>query len=562
MLDISSPATTRSQVFVAAPAQPLVPVCYLTLLYHPVVERIGERAELSELSGGGALLSRQFPLFFHPHDLRGVGGGRPLDDEYISRTPVRIERDGEDTLSIHAEEKHALRVDGRECNSVQLSMVALDEGVVIDLHHRVVLLLHRALPLSPIDNDCGLLGFSHAIEALRHSIQKMTDLDVPVLIRGESGTGKELVAQALHGCSPRAAGPFVAVNIAAMPESLSSALLFGAEKGAYTGAARAQKGHFTEADGGSIFLDEVGDCQDSVQLTLLRVLETKTVQALGATHARALDVRIISATDAPLEDKLAKGEFRLPLFQRLATVELPVPALRERRADIGLLLSAFLRGSFATLGEEKRWQHTLCSQPMTAQIFSRCCRYAWPGNVRQLKNYAMQMAVASRGETQLCLPEPLQRNLPGKSHEVSFSQRETIFAQEVAPTKRTRPRDISPQTLERVLCEQQWDFQATARALNISRSSLYTLIDKHPKLRRARDISNAEIIAAFHRYQGCMTSLVDALHLSMPALRRRLSEIGDDALSVPAATPGEKAATAPRSEARVSRQEETAPAGG
>lgn len=524
MPDINSPVTTRSHAIVDTKEQPLLPVYYLTLIYHPVLERIGERAELGN---DEEHLSRQHPLFFHPHDIRGKSGGRPLEVDYISRTPIRIVKDCEDTIIIYAEKKHELRVNGHECNTMQLTVSSLDAGVVIDVHDCVVLLLHRSLPLLPVDNDFGMLGFSHATEVLRRDIQKVSDLEVPVLIRGESGTGKELVAQALHSSSPRTAKSFVAVNIAAIPESLSSALLFGAEKGAYTGAARVHKGHFMEADGGSIFLDEVGDCPDSIQLALLRVLETKTIQPLGSASPRELNVRIISATDARLETKIKTGEFRLALFQRLATVELTVPPLRERKADIGFLLTTFLQEIFVTLGEAGQWHHKLHSHSVTAQIYSRFCRYSWPGNIRQLKNYAMQMAVASRSETQLCLPELLQRNLPEAPREAPLTPKER-------PRQRARPRDIEQQALEQALCEQNWDIQAAARVLNISRASLYSLIDKHPKLRRARDVSNAEIIEAFRRYKGCMAILIDELRISMPSLRRRLREIGDKSLLVPA----------------------------
>ena len=232
--------------------------------------------------------------------------------------------------------------------------------------------LKRVLAASAADD--GLVGEAPATERLRRMIGQVAPADTTVLIRGESGVGKEVVARALHRASPRAAGPFIAVNCAAISETLLESELFGYRKGAFTGAEADREGMFEAACGGTIFLDEIGEAGPAVQTKLLRVLEEKKINRVGDPREREVDVRILAATNRPLEDAITAGTFREDLYYRLLVFPLDVPPLRERPQDIPLLVEHFLK----TMGrpDEKL-------DPATLQ---RLQRYSWPGNVRELRN--------------------------------------------------------------------------------------------------------------------------------------------------------------------------------
>jgi DNA-binding NtrC family response regulator len=219
-----------------------------------------------------------------------------------------------------------------------------------------------------------LVGSSAALDQVRRLIDSLANSDAPVLIRGESGTGKEVVARAVHRASRRASGPLIAVNCAAIPETLLESELFGYEKGAFTGAGRSKAGQFLLADHGTLFLDEIGDLPLSLQAKLLRVLETKTFTPLGSVKDVRVDVRLISATHRPLEQEIARGTFRQDLFYRLNVFPITLAPLRERRGDIVEIARHFLAEwgrSPADLGDD---------------AIARLVANDWPGNVRELRN--------------------------------------------------------------------------------------------------------------------------------------------------------------------------------
>ncbi len=219
-----------------------------------------------------------------------------------------------------------------------------------------------------------LVGESEPLRALRELIAKVAPTEATVLIRGESGSGKELVARAVHAASRRASGPFVAVNCAAIAETLLESELFGYRKGAFTGADRDKEGLFEAARGGTLFLDEIGEAGAAVQAKLLRVLEERKINRVGDPREREVDVRIVAATNRPLEQAIAGGTFREDLYYRLLVFPLDVPPLRERRDDVALLADRFL----AALGRRQG------SLPATAA--ARLREHSWPGNVRELRN--------------------------------------------------------------------------------------------------------------------------------------------------------------------------------
>lgn len=236
-----------------------------------------------------------------------------------------------------------------------------------------------------------LFGENHQIKGICEIVRKVARSRGPVLIRGESGTGKEVLAAAIHGQSPRSAGPFLAVNAGAIPAELFESELFGAIKGAFTGADRDRRGRFDEADGGTLFLDEVGDMPLLQQVKLLRVLQSGEIHPVGAPRPHRVDTRVVTATNRNLESMVREGTFREDLYFRLNLFVITIPPLRERREDI-LPLARILAGRFA--GEQG-----LGEPVFTADAEKLLTTYSWPGNIRELENalhYAVTMAEGDR----------------------------------------------------------------------------------------------------------------------------------------------------------------------
>jgi DNA-binding NtrC family response regulator len=237
----------------------------------------------------------------------------------------------------------------------------------------------------------ALIGNSDAMQKVRAMIDKVAETDATVLVRGESGTGKELVARELHERnSVRRNASFVAVNCAALPSELIESELFGHEKGAFTGAAARREGKFEQADSGTLFLDEIGDMSSNVQAKLLRALEERRIERLGANESIPVDVRIVSATHRPLEQEITNGNFRADLFYRLRVVTVEIAPLRERREDIPLLVETFMR-----LASER---YELPQRSLSQGALRRLMEYNWPGNVRELKNTLDRAVIMADGD--------------------------------------------------------------------------------------------------------------------------------------------------------------------
>ncbi len=235
-------------------------------------------------------------------------------------------------------------------------------------------------------NSLGnIIGQSPAIEKLKAVIRTIAPTSSTVLIYGESGTGKELVARAIHACSPRSAEPFVSINCGAFPETLLESELFGYVKGAFTGANQNKRGLFEVANGGTIFLDEISEMSASMQVKLLRVLQERTIRPVGGTQETAIDVRVIAATNKDLSQMVANNAFREDLYYRVSVIPIQVPPLRERRADVELLASHFLKKYAAAA------QKSILRIAPESLVALRA--YDWPGNVRELEN-TVERAVA------------------------------------------------------------------------------------------------------------------------------------------------------------------------
>jgi DNA-binding NtrC family response regulator len=249
--------------------------------------------------------------------------------------------------------------------------------------------VRRLVERRELQRRTGIFGDSAAVQEVLVKIEQMAPVSSTVLVQGESGTGKELVAKAIHDLSPRRGKPFIAVNCAALPETLLESELFGHEKGAFTGAAERRLGRFELADTGTIFLDEIGEIPASVQVKLLRVLETHSFFRVGGVQPIKVDVRVVAATNRPLKDRVAAGQFRDDLFYRLNVLAIYLPPLRERRDDIPLLVKRFVR-EFAAVHERP-------FPGISAEAMQRLVQAPWPGNVRQLRNLIESMVVLAPG---------------------------------------------------------------------------------------------------------------------------------------------------------------------
>ncbi|HYL64888.1 MAG TPA: sigma-54 dependent transcriptional regulator, partial [Candidatus Methylomirabilis sp.] len=275
--------------------------------------------------------------------------------------------------------------------------------------------------------------------------------DTTVLILGESGTGKDLMAQEIHARSPRAPKPYVAVNCAALPETLIESELFGYERGAFTGAAQQKKGKFELASGGTLFLDEIGDMNPATQAKVLRALENRTIERLGGAQPIPADVRVISATHRDLPAEIRSGKFREDLFYRLRVVTIDLPPLRAHKSDIPMLAEAFLKMHGARLGR---------TAPLAREAVAAIEKYDWPGNVRELKNALERSVVLCRNE-QIGVADLPQEVVTGEAgpHKNSGGANENGFGEK---DFREAKRKFEVAYLMKQLAEHRWNVSKTA----------------------------------------------------------------------------------------------------
>ena len=313
------------------------------------------------------------------------------------------------------------------------------------------------------DAEPELVGQCAAMREVFKSIGLAAATDAPVLIVGESGTGKELVAAALHRHSDRAAGPFVRVNCGALPEGLIESELFGHEKGAFTGADRQKPGRFERAEGGTIFLDEVGELPLSSQAKILRVLQQKEFERVGGTETLKSNARVVSATHRDLSKEVAAGRFREDLYYRLNVARIAIPPLRERREDIDILTESIL-------GRVER-MHGWGELSVSSEALAIIREQPWPGNVRQLENALARAAIAARGRT--ILPEHLDA---GQGAIPSLSNLEEPA--ESLPL-RALLAEVERRAIQRALIACGGNRTKTAERLGISRRQLFDKIREY-----------------------------------------------------------------------------------
>jgi two-component system nitrogen regulation response regulator NtrX len=352
--------------------------------------------------------------------------------------------------------------------AVEATKLGAFEFLEKPLHRdRVLLSIRNALNQNTLRRECQdlrkraekryeLVGNHPLMKQLWKDILKTAPTNATVLIHGESGTGKELIARAIHSHSLRAKEPFVQVNCAAIPEELIESELFGHEKGAFTGATERKVGKFEQADGGTIFLDEIGDMSLKTQSKVLRVLEEGEVQRVGSSKVSKVDVRVIAATNKDLKKEIGEGKFRDDLFFRLNVVPIHSPALREKKEDIPLLIDYFSR-NFA---EENNFK----PKKFSADSVTALTKFAWKGNIRELRNLVERLLIMTEAEV------IDKRDIPGQAEgEPRVQLPDTGEAKTLKDYRELAEKDFILAKLEK----NNWNISQTAREIDTPRSNLY-----------------------------------------------------------------------------------------
>jgi len=476
----------------------------LTVVFHPDRARIGASLKLGALNASGVLhlkattLGRVAPL---------LEDGLGLNEPHISRRALTLRHHARGLQLLNASENSYTQLGPEKTSSMSLSFKELERGVAIRFGHAVVCWLRLVPELathiapenveSVDDGVAGFAGVSPQASNVRRLISIAASSDLPVLLRGESGVGKEVAATAIHAASERSAKQLVVVNMAALPETLAEAELFGSARGAFTGAEK-RKGYFTEANRGTLFLDEIGDLPMSVQPKLLRTLQTGEVQVVGGKPHK-VDVRIIAASDADLDDR--KG-FKNALLQRLAGITINLPSLRERPEDLGILLAT---SEYARRLIDKSMKSR--DAAAWASFVYDALYQAWPGNVREFLLSAQRFALSLHHDTKNGLTK--RRFIVHTSEDI-----------------RSNPKVLTDAEIEAIHEQSEFEMAETARRLGLSRGALYRRVEAIPGVRLSADYSDAEIEDVIGRVGPDLSALSRALRLSKASIASRLRLMG------------------------------------
>jgi len=316
-------------------------------------------------------------------------------------------------------------------------------------------------------NEYELIGNAPILADLREQIMRVAPTTASVLVTGENGTGKELVARSIHYYSPRRERPFIAINCAAIPEELIESELFGHEKGAFTGAVAQRKGKFDLADGGTLFLDEIGDMSLKTQAKILRIIQERCFERVGGTRLVAVDVRIVAATNKPLDQEILQGRFREDLYYRLNVVPFRVPALRERLSDIPLLVRHFVAQFYRREGRE--------AKAFLPEAVDALAGYDWPGNVRELKNIIERILIMTSGRTISAADIP---DLKGGPTSARTTSPKLDAAFEMASLRDARE-EFEREFIIHKLEANDWNISRTAEIIELERSNLHRKIKSY-----------------------------------------------------------------------------------
>ncbi|MFM7026639.1 MAG: nitrogen regulation protein NR(I) [Limnohabitans sp.] len=361
------------------------------------------------------------------------------------------------------------------------------------------------------DQTPEMLGQAPAMQDVFRAIGRLAQSHVTVLITGESGSGKELVARALHKHSPRAEGPFVAINTAAIPKDLLESELFGHERGAFTGAQTSRRGRFEQAEGGTLFLDEIGDMPFDLQTRLLRVLSDGHFYRVGGHSAVKANVRVIAATHQDLEQRVQEGSFREDLFHRLNVIRLRLPALRERREDIPMLTRHFLQRSAQQLGVEPK--------RITEAAMAQLCEFPFPGNVRQLENICHWLTVMAPAQVIEAKDLPPEVLSPAQSVKVDAAPPQTPGVWPAPPSQEGTVYQVevaSPSS-------QRWEQGLETEALQLlaeGRTDVWDVL--------TRKFESRLILAALSTTRGRRIEAAQKLGIGRNTITRKIQELGID----------------------------------
>jgi PAS domain S-box-containing protein len=383
---------------------------------------------------------------------------------------------------IRSYETHLVNNAGEELRiSINATLLKDDDGTVIgevevirDISEQIKLTeeLHGKFSFGQI------IGKNHRMQEIYDVLPAVAATKTTVLIEGETGTGKELIAHAIHEHSPRAGRPFVKFNCAALAEGVLESELFGHVKGAFTGAIADKKGRFEQADGGTIFLDEIGDIPPATQIRLLRVLQEEAFERVGGAETTRVDVRVIAATHRDLKLMVREGEFREDLYYRLRVMPLPVPPLRERHDDIPLLVQHFI-GHFNTeMGKEVT--------EVTPEAMDLLMNYGYPGNVRELENILEHAMVLCRGPqiTPHCLPREVHHARTGLMQIAPGAARAAGEVLHLDVKSDDPLREVEREAILKVLGQCGWQLGVAARRLHMSRTTLWRRMKRYGIERR------------------------------------------------------------------------------
>lgn len=419
------------------------------------------RAELEVVEGPSAGLC----VAFDGKPLRmgsGPGCDLTLADASVSRLHAELRLDREAVILRDLQSSN-----GTFVNGIRILAAELGENQVFRMGHSDVrfTVSGKSAPVDlwPHGSFGELLGKSVVMRQIFALLDRLAHSDASVLLLGETGTGKDLAASAIHEASPRAAGPFVVVDCGAIPENLMEGELFGAVKGAFTGAARDRPGGLEQAHGGTLFLDEVGELPLTLQPKILRFLDHRRVKRLGESQYREVDTRIVAATNRPLHKDVEQGSFREDLFYRLHVIHVELPPLRERTEDIPMLARRFARRLLRRLPDQS------IDDVVPADAVAALTRHGWPGNVRELLNHVQRMMALADPHVQPGLtPHPGAAPAGQPNLELPFRQ-----------SKDQAVRQFEHQYLRQLLARSGDNISQAARLGAMDRAHLYKLLRKH-----------------------------------------------------------------------------------
>jgi two-component system nitrogen regulation response regulator GlnG len=500
------------------------------VLAHPDAGRVGDFATLFDGVAGeerGRVSISRAELEFRAPDGRLTGA---LESRRISRTPLQLSRQGAG-LRLHLPPKPAVEVNGVPLQGdCIVGPSELEVGVVVLFGKDLALCIGWMEIPDQVRSVPGLLGESAAIQRLREQIHQVASVDVPVLLRGATGVGKELVAAAIHKLGPRSRRAYVAVNVAGFPATMAASELFGHARGAFTGAIEARDGYFAQAEGGSLFLDEIGDVSFDVQALLLRAIQEGVIQPLGG-KLRQVDVRLIAATDSDLESAVARREFREPLLRRFSYA-IHIPPLRARREDVGILFYRFLRDRLKSMGDSERLSSVDGEPFVPAAYVARLALYEWPGNVRELANVAVKLAIENRGRARAVISEEQWatiRQRPGGADSEALREglpqpgatRSGVDQETATETKLS----LSDHEIMSALELEDFRRERAARRLGVSKSFLYRRLIGTVMAPKADDIPVADLQAVLDACEGDVGAAAKRLRISSRALRLQFNRL-------------------------------------